>query len=141
MHIVYLLLLYLFNYNYLLLRNSRYTNTLNNIHENVLGDVLGNVLGNVLENVLGNVRVNVLANVRENVLTNVCKNARKRSKERHEIDKSLRAKRLCKAAFWRIWRSVKESVWQCIDCEGTPSLCLTGRDDDSDCWRLWHAEI
>ena len=35
----------------------------------------------------------------------------------------------------------KESVWQCIDCEGTPSLCLTGRDDDSDCWRLWHAEI
>ena len=60
------------NYNYLLLRNSRYTNTLNNIHENVLGNVLENVL----------------ANVRENVLTNVCKNARKRSKERHEIDKS-----------------------------------------------------
>ena len=57
-------------------------------------NVLGNVLGNVLENVLGHVR--------ENVLTNVCKNARKR----HEIDKSLRAKRLCKAEFWRIWRSI-----------------------------------
>ena len=83
-------------------------NFINNIHENVLG----NVRKNVLANVLGNVLANVLGNVRENVLTNVpknvCKNARKRSKERNEIGKSLRANRLCKAQFWRIWRSIRD---------------------------------
>ena len=34
----------------------------------------------------------------------------------------------------------RESVWQCLRCEGTPTLCLTGRDDGSDCWSLWHRE-
>ena len=32
----------------------------------------------------------------------------------------------------------KESVWQCHGCDGYPTLCLTGRDDGSDCFRLWH---
>lgn len=35
------------------------------------------------------------------------------------------------------WR---ESVWQCIKCTGHPTLCLTGKDDGSDCWALWHKE-
>ena len=34
----------------------------------------------------------------------------------------------------------RESVWQCVLCEGSPTLCLTGKDDGSDCWALWHAE-
>ena len=34
----------------------------------------------------------------------------------------------------------RESVWQCLRCEGAPTLCLTGRLDGSDCWSLWHAE-
>ena len=32
----------------------------------------------------------------------------------------------------------KETVWFCNACDGHPSLCLTGRDDGSDCFRLWH---
>ena len=32
----------------------------------------------------------------------------------------------------------KETVWVCNACDGHPSLCLTGRDDGSDCFRLWH---
>ena len=32
----------------------------------------------------------------------------------------------------------KESVWICTACKGHPSLCLTGRQDGSDCFRLWH---
>ena len=32
----------------------------------------------------------------------------------------------------------RETVWYCPDCEGTPPLCLTGRGDGSDCFRLWH---
>ena len=34
----------------------------------------------------------------------------------------------------------RESVWQCLACEGAPTLCLTGRDDGTDCWVLWHTE-
>ena len=100
----------------------------------VLGNVRGNVLANVRENVLtngnvlGNVSENVLANVRENVLTNVCKSASKRSKERHEIDKSLRAKRLCKAEFWRIWRSIFLSdSWEFGDDDNRRTVFV--RDD------------
>ena len=33
----------------------------------------------------------------------------------------------------------RESRWYCSDCEGAPSLCLTGSADDDDCWRLWHS--
>ena len=29
-------------------------------------------------------------------------------------------------------------VWYCKECPGTPSLCLTGNEDGSDCFRLWH---
>ena len=32
----------------------------------------------------------------------------------------------------------RESVWTCTACEGNPNLCLTGKEDDSDCFRLWH---
>ena len=34
----------------------------------------------------------------------------------------------------------RESVWQCPQCEGSPTLCLTGRGDGSDCWSIWHQE-
>ena len=34
----------------------------------------------------------------------------------------------------------KESVWVCTDWDGHPSLCLTGRDDGSNCFRLWHLQ-
>ena len=34
----------------------------------------------------------------------------------------------------------KESVWICKGCDGHPALCLTGRDDGSDCFRLWHLQ-
>ena len=34
----------------------------------------------------------------------------------------------------------KETVWICPTCEGNPSLCLTGRDDGSNCYRLWHEQ-
>ena len=33
----------------------------------------------------------------------------------------------------------RESRWYCEDCEGQPTLCLTGSGDDSDCWRMWHS--
>ena len=32
----------------------------------------------------------------------------------------------------------KETVWYCAACDGHPSLCRTGRDNGSDCFRLWH---
>ena len=34
----------------------------------------------------------------------------------------------------------KESVWKCTACEGQPTLCLTGKNDGSDCFRLWHQQ-
>ena len=33
----------------------------------------------------------------------------------------------------------KETVWYCPGCEGQPPLCLSGRDDGSDCHSLWHS--
>ena len=33
---------------------------------------------------------------------------------------------------------VEETVWACTACEGHPLLCLTGKQDGSDCFRLWH---
>lgn len=32
----------------------------------------------------------------------------------------------------------RESIWTCTACEGHPSLCLTGLDDGSNCFKLWH---
>ena len=32
----------------------------------------------------------------------------------------------------------KVVVWYCKECPGKPSLCLTGKEDGSDCFRLWH---
>lgn len=34
----------------------------------------------------------------------------------------------------------RESVWQCPLCEGAPTPCLTGREDRTDCWSLWHTQ-
>ena len=35
----------------------------------------------------------------------------------------------------------KESVWYCQECTGQPTLCLTGKHDGSDCYRLWHSAL
>ena len=35
----------------------------------------------------------------------------------------------------------KESVWYCQQCIGQPTLCLTGKQDGSDCYRLWHSAL
>ena len=32
----------------------------------------------------------------------------------------------------------RESTWICTACHDHPNLCLTGKDDGSDCFRLWH---
>ena len=32
-------------------------------------------------------------------------------------------------------------LWYCKDCPGQPSLCLTGNEDGSDCFRLWHQHL
>ena len=32
-------------------------------------------------------------------------------------------------------------LWQCKVCPGQPPLCFTGNEDDSDCFRLWHAHL
>ena len=34
----------------------------------------------------------------------------------------------------------KHTVWVCAECDGNPPLCLTGRNDGSDCFRLWHQQ-
>ena len=43
---------------------------------------------------------------------------------------------------WEYWNPPCriESVWQCLQCDGGPALCLTGREDGSDCLSLWHKE-
>ena len=46
-----------------------------------------------------------------------------------------------RAYCWDVRSQRKETVWFCKDCEGHPSLCLTGREDDSDCFRLWHKQL
>ena len=33
----------------------------------------------------------------------------------------------------------KESVWNCKECLGQPTLCLTGRAYGSDCYNIWHS--
>ena len=43
--------------------------------------------------------------------------------------------------YCREYRTVsrrRETVWYCQECEGRPALCLTGRGDGSDCFRVWH---
>ena len=35
----------------------------------------------------------------------------------------------------------KESVWHCRECPGQPTLCLTGKADGTDCFRVWHAAL
>ena len=34
----------------------------------------------------------------------------------------------------------KETRWVCAECDDHPHLCLTGRNDGSDCFRLWHEQ-
>ena len=48
-----------------------------------------------------------------------------------------------RCVYCRYYRSPpcrRESVWQCLACEGGPTLCLTGRDHGTDCWAPWHAQ-
>ena len=33
----------------------------------------------------------------------------------------------------------RETVWYCPECEGQPPLCLSGHNDGSDCYSLWHS--
>ena len=35
----------------------------------------------------------------------------------------------------------RDVLWQCNVCPGQPSLCFTGNEDGSDCFRLWHAHL
>ena len=35
---------------------------------------------------------------------------------------------------------VGNTVWVCAERDSTPPLCLTGRSDGSDCFRLWHQQ-
>lgn len=35
----------------------------------------------------------------------------------------------------------RESVWMCKACPGNPFLCLTGVDNGSDCFKLWHQHM
>ena len=32
-------------------------------------------------------------------------------------------------------------MWYCKECPGQPPLCLTGKEDGSDCFRLWHTHL
>ena len=50
-------------------------------------------------------------------------------------EKSRRCK-YCKSK--RVPSRRRESVWVCKACPGNPHLCLTGVDDGSDCFKLWH---
>lgn len=52
--------------------------------------------------------------------------------------KSRRCK-YCKSK--RVPSRRRESVWVCKGCPGNPSLCLTGLDDQSDCYKLWHQQL
>ena len=33
----------------------------------------------------------------------------------------------------------RHSIWVCAECLNQPALCLTGRNDGSDCFRIWHS--
>ena len=35
----------------------------------------------------------------------------------------------------------RHDILYCKDCPGQPSLCLTGNEDGSDCFRLWHQHL
>ena len=36
-------------------------------------------------------------------------------------------------------RQRNDVYWYCKECPGQPSLCVTGNEDGSDCFRLWHS--
>ena len=52
-----------------------------------------------------------------------------------------RSKRCVYCREYRTPRRRKESVWYCEDCPGQPTLCLTGKHDGSDCYRIWHTSL
>ena len=35
----------------------------------------------------------------------------------------------------------RDVVWYCKECPGQPALCMTGKEDGSDCFRLWHQAL
>ena len=51
------------------------------------------------------------------------------------------SKRCVYCASYRTPSRRKESVWYCKDCPGQPTLCLTGKDDGSDCYGMWHSNL
>ena len=52
-----------------------------------------------------------------------------------------RSKRCVYCRQYRSHPHRKESVWCCNACPGQSTLCLTGRDDGSDCYRIWHTSL
>ena len=42
---------------------------------------------------------------------------------------------------YRITRQRRMTVWFCAACDGHPPLCLTGKGDTTDCYRLWHQNM
>ena len=37
--------------------------------------------------------------------------------------------------------SAENTVWFCSACDGHPPLCLTGKGDSTDCYRLWYQNM
>ena len=56
----------------------------------------------------------------------------------HFPKKSTQKKRCVYSQQCRNPSCRRESRWICEDCEGSPTLCMTGSADINDCWRLWH---
>ena len=54
---------------------------------------------------------------------------------------SHQKKRCVYCQKYRSPRQSHEVVWFCKECPGQPALCLTGREDGSDCFRIWHAHL
>ena len=52
-----------------------------------------------------------------------------------------RSKRCVYCQKYRTPAVRKESVWHCQECPGQPTLCLTGKADGTDCFRIWHTAL
>ena len=63
---------------------------------------------------------------------------RKRSRPTPHLPTHSKSRRCTYCRDMRSPPRRKESAWMCTACEGDPQLCLTGKEDGSDCFRLWH---